>query len=96
MKFTDIENRGGHVAGVGGEVAPRRADREQGAWITYQMKVRGVTQQGLAQGLGVTQQMIQRVAYGVSTSHRVRQALAKALGFETWTDLVGSRQGVAA
>jgi hypothetical protein len=80
----------------GGEVRPRNADREQGAWLAYQMKLRGVTQQKIADDLHVTQQMIQRVAYGVTTSGRVQRALATALGYESWRDLVGSRQGVAA
>lgn len=72
----------------GGEVGPRHSDRSQGAWINYQMKLRGVTQEDIAANLAVSRQMVQRVAYGVKTSARVQKAIAEALGYAAWSELV--------
>jgi len=72
----------------GGEVGPRRANLEQGAWITYQLKRLGVSQRALGHSIGVSQQMVQRVAYGVSTSARVQKAIARALGYRTWAEVL--------
>lgn len=81
---------------AGGETRARSADRLQGAWINYQMKLNGVTQQQIAKMAGVSQQMVQRVAYGASTSSRVQKAIAMALGYKNWADMEAGRQGVAA
>jgi DNA-binding transcriptional regulator LsrR (DeoR family) len=79
------------------EVAPRRGpEREQGAWICYQLRLIGLTQGDIAQELGVTRQMVQRVAYGLVTSARVQKGIAIALGYKNWADLSEAREGVAA
>lgn len=80
----------------GGDVKPRHADRTQGAWINYQFKLCGVTQEHVATMSGVTRQMVQRVSYGVSTSAHVQRMIALAIGYKSWMDLVAARQGVAA
>lgn len=69
----------------------------QGAWIAYQMKLQGFTLVSMAEYAGVTFQMIHAVIYGKRTSGRVQKAIAQALLFDTWNDLlVAARQGVAA
>jgi len=97
MSVTHVSNNitCGDIA-RGGDVHARRVDREQGAWINYRMKCSGIQQKDIAKRLGVSQQMVQRVAYGVGTSARVQKALAQALGHANWTELVATRQGVAA
>lgn len=69
---------------------------DQGAWICYQLRLKGMTQVSLAADLGVSQQTVQRIAYGMGTSARVQKAIAKALGFKAWSELAAARQGVAA
>ena len=76
------------------EVAPRRVpERKQGAWICYQLKLAGLSQGDVAMTLGVSQQMVQRVAYGLVTSARVQKGIAVALGHKHWSDLTAARQG---
>jgi len=72
---------------AGGEVGARRADRELGAWIGYQLRRREISQKDIAIAIGVTQQMVQRVSYGVVTSARVQKAISAALGYKSWTEL---------
>lgn len=43
-------------------------NKEQAANIFYYMKMRDVTQRDIAVMAGVSQQMVQRVIYGLSTS----------------------------
>lgn len=77
-------------------LSTREPNAEQGAWIGYQLKLNGITQRDMAEIAGVSQQMVQRVAYGLSTSARVQKAIAKALLYGSWQELTGARQGVAA
>jgi hypothetical protein len=72
------------------------ADFNTGSWINYQMKLNGVTQKHVAAMAGVSRQMVQRVAYGVSTSAKVQRTIAQSLGYKSWSELVAARQGVAA
>ncbi|HOX30891.1 MAG TPA: hypothetical protein PLB91_01095 [Spirochaetales bacterium] len=69
---------------------------EQGAWIAYQMKLQGFTLVSMAECAGVTFQMVHAVIYGKRTSGRVQKAIAQALLFEGWNELLAARQGVAA
>lgn len=79
------------------EIAPRRVpEREQGAWICYQLRLHDVTQDDIAKELNVTRQMVQRVSYGLVTSARVQKGIATALGYRTWSELTAARQGMAA
>jgi hypothetical protein len=96
MRTSRIGKRRISLSPPGGETRARRADRAQGSWINYQMKLSGVTQKLVATMAGVSRQMVQRVAYGVSTSAKVQRAIAQALGYKTWSELVAARQGVAA
>ena len=77
-------------------LSAREPNAEQGAWIGYQLRLKGLTQKDIAVAYGVSQQMVQRVAYGLSTSGRIQRALAKVLHYGSWKDLMEARQGVAA
>lgn len=68
----------------------------QGAWIGYQLKINGLTDVYIAKKVGVTQQMVQRVKYGLATSARVQKAIAVELGYASWIELLSSRKGEAA
>jgi len=78
---------------VGGDVRIRKANRAQGAWIGYQFKLAGITQRQVAEKARVTPQMVQRVVCGAGTSARVQKAIAKALGFSAWNELLAAREG---
>lgn len=68
----------------------------QGAWIGYQMRINGLTDQLIASTTGVSRQMVQRVRYGLKTSARVQKAIANALGYDSWSELAAVCKGVAA
>lgn len=69
---------------------------EQGAWICYRLKLAGISQKKLADQIGVSQQMVQQVAYGLKTSRRVQKTIAESLGYDTWTELIANSRRVAA
>jgi hypothetical protein len=85
---------------MGGDVRIRRIDRVQGAWIGYQLKLRGITQMDIGRRAGVTDVMVNRVIYGVRTSARVQKIVAETLGFVSWQELRAacerSKKGAAA
>jgi hypothetical protein len=68
----------------------------QGAWIGYQLRIHGITDADIAAEVGVRRQVVQGVRYGMRTSARVQKALATALGYQTWTELLASVRRVAA
>jgi lambda repressor-like predicted transcriptional regulator len=71
-------------------------NREQGAWIGYQMKLMGFSLISLSKSAGVSFQMVHAVVYGKKTSRRVQKVIARKLGFDSWSDLLAAREGVAA
>jgi lambda repressor-like predicted transcriptional regulator len=73
-------------------------DAAQAAWVMYQMKLRGLTQQALGSQAGVTGTMIRSVIYGRRRTARIQKLIALALGFATWAELLAARTraGVAA
>lgn len=79
---------------IGGDVRIRKIDRAQGAWIGYQLKLRGITQPELGRRAGVTDVTVNRVIYGARTSARVQKIVATTLGFDSWTELLAARQRV--
>lgn len=89
-------NTGIRKSGVYGEHARRPPQREQGAWIHYQLKLRDMTWRSVASEACVSAEMCSQVAYGLKTSARVQKAIAAALGFKDWRELAAARQGVAA
>jgi transcriptional regulator with XRE-family HTH domain len=78
---------------VGGDVRIRKANRAQGAWIGYQLKLAGVTQASIGERVKVSRVMVNRVIHGAASSARVQKAIAKALGFSTWNELLAAREG---
>jgi lambda repressor-like predicted transcriptional regulator len=76
--------------------ANRPPNREQGAWINYQLKRRGITQRDVGLAAKVSGPMVNRVLYGLKTSARVQRVIAASLGFDNWNELLAARGGVAA
>jgi hypothetical protein len=71
-------------------------NREQGAWIAYQMKLQDFNLVTMAECAGVSMQMIHAVIYGKKTSGRVQKIIAHSLRYDSWADLLAAREGVAA
>ncbi|OHD22785.1 MAG: hypothetical protein A2Y38_20170 [Spirochaetes bacterium GWB1_59_5] len=67
-----------------------RGNREQAAWIFYQMRLHNMTQRSVAATAGVSDTMVRSVASGIRTSARVQKAIAKALNFASWAALLAA------
>lgn len=74
----------------------RAPDRLQAAWIGFQFKARGISQEAIAKRTGVSPQMVNQVIHGLRTSARVQRAVAMALGFTSWSMLLATRPEIAA
>ena len=66
----------------------RMPDREQGAWIAYRMELANLKPQAIADSIGVSREMVRHVMYGLRTSARVQKAIAAALGFSSWAEIL--------
>ena len=61
---------------------------EQGIWLNYLLRTAGYSQKDIADKAGVSRQMVQKVLYGIKTSQRVQKAIAQALGYKTWSEVL--------
>ena len=74
----------------------RVPNRLQAAWIGFQFKSRGITQDEIAKRVGVSSKTVNHVIHGIRTSGKVQKAIAETLGFSSWDALLASRPEVAA
>lgn len=68
----------------------RKPNLEQGAWIGYRLKLAGLSQKSIADHIGVSREMVNQVIYGLKTSYKVQKAVAEALGYSTWAELIAN------
>uniref|UniRef100_A0A7C3EJW4 XRE family transcriptional regulator n=1 Tax=Gracilinema caldarium TaxID=215591 RepID=A0A7C3EJW4_9SPIR len=69
---------------------------EQGIWLNYLLRTAGYSQKDIAEKAGVSRQMVQKVLYGLKTSRRIQTAIAEALGYKTWAEVLVIGRRVAA
>ncbi len=67
---------------------PAEWDRELGLWITYQLRRVGQSKKSLAHTLHVRREAIVGVSYKRITSRRIQVAIANALGYQSWDELL--------
>lgn len=91
LKSNDIEEQIPSDIGYGSA-----HNAEQGAFIIYQMKRRGITLDTIAKECGVSFQMVHAVLWGRKTSGRVQKQIAASLGYSSWVELLSARKEVAA
>jgi transcriptional regulator with XRE-family HTH domain len=74
-----------------------RITTSEGYWIKYLMSLRNLTQETIANRAGCTASMVSHILHGRKTSVNVCTALAKALGFRSFDELIvaANREGVA-
>jgi lambda repressor-like predicted transcriptional regulator len=66
----------------------RKVEKGQGAWIGYQLKLAGITHKDIAQQAGVHPVSVTQVIHGIRTSGKIQKAVAQALGYDTWSELL--------
>jgi transcriptional regulator with XRE-family HTH domain len=73
---------------MGITITPRK-----GCWLKYQLNLRRITQEDVAQKAGVTQKMVSHFITGRKNSERVKKALAEVLGYESFEKLIADSRG---
>jgi transcriptional regulator with XRE-family HTH domain len=70
---------------MGTTITPRK-----GCWIKYQLNLRKITQEDVAQKAGVSQKMVSHFITGRKNSERVKKALAEVLGYDSFEKLIAT------
>jgi hypothetical protein len=63
-------------------------NRRVGCWIHYQLRLNGLTQKSVADEAGRSEDIVSHFLCGRKDSERVRTALCKVLGYESFEKLV--------
>jgi hypothetical protein len=73
-----------------------RIKPKEGLWINYQLRLKGWTQQKLADQLGVKGSTINQVLYGKRRSARIETAFYQTLGYPSFEALIADSRGKGA
>jgi transcriptional regulator with XRE-family HTH domain len=69
--------------------------RELGNWIGYQLRRRGIRQHSIARKIGISRESITQAIWGRRHSEAARAAIANALGYENWDELINNQRSCA-
>jgi len=67
--------------------------RQTGCWIQYQLKLRNLTLEPVAQKANVSSAMVTHFLKGRKNSEKVKKALAEVLGYESFEKLIAASRG---
>jgi len=70
-----------------------RIKPNEGLWIVYQLRLKGISQTDMAARLGVTLPTVNLVLRGVRRSTRVEDALYQALGYPSFEAMIAASRG---
>ncbi|MDR3341814.1 MAG: helix-turn-helix transcriptional regulator [Treponema sp.] len=75
----------------------KKTTHREGHWIKYQMALKDITQADIASRVGCTVSMVSRVIHGRKASAKVSMALVKALGYQSFEEMIATcgKGGVA-
>ncbi|GHV76483.1 hypothetical protein AGMMS49942_13040 [Spirochaetia bacterium] len=73
---------------IGIRIKPR-----EGMWINYQLRLRGVTHQKLADQLGLKRESVTKIVTGARHSTKVETALYQALGYPSFEAMIAAARG---
>jgi hypothetical protein len=83
-----FERAKNHKRKTGITINPRK-----GCWVNYQLRLAGITQAAVAQRAGCNNRTVSDFLRGRKNSERVRKALADALGYESFEQLLAASRG---
>jgi len=66
---------------------------KKGCWIKYQLALRNLTNQTVANKAGLSTQMVTNFIKGRKNSARIRAALADVLGYPSFEALIAASRG---
>jgi len=70
-----------------------RIKPKEGMWINYQLRLRGITHQKLADQLGLKRESVTKIITGGRHSTRVENALYKTLGYSSFEAMIAASRG---
>lgn len=70
--------------------------REEGLYIQYKLKCKGLSCAEIARELDCERQAVQRVISGKTRSGRIESKVATVLGYETWNTMIKAMRTSAA
>jgi CRP-like cAMP-binding protein len=73
---------------IGIRIKPR-----EGLWINYQLRLRGITHQKLADKLGIRRETVTKIIGGVRHSTRIEDTLYQTLGYPSFEDMIAAARG---
>jgi len=84
------------LSGCNRKIVGVRIKRTEGMWVSYQLRLRGITHQKLAEQLGIRREAVTKVINGVFHSTRVENALYLTLGYPSFEDMIAAARGKGA
>jgi transcriptional regulator with XRE-family HTH domain len=73
---------------IGIRIKPR-----EGLWINYQLRLRGITHQKLADQLGIRRETVTKIIRGIRHSTRIEDALYQTLGYPSFEAMIAAARG---
>jgi len=75
---------------TGNKHKTNRITPRDGLWINYQLRLRGITHQNLADQLGIRRVTVTKTIQGVRRSARIVEALFKTLGYPSYEAMLAA------
>jgi transcriptional regulator with XRE-family HTH domain len=70
-----------------------RIKPQEGLWISYQLRLKGITGRSFAAKHGVRESTVSQVINGHRSSRRLEEALCQALGYPSFGAMIAASRG---
>jgi transcriptional regulator with XRE-family HTH domain len=70
-----------------------RIKPREGLWINYQLRLRGITHQKLADRLGIRRDTVTKIIRGIRHSSRIEDTLYQTLGYPSFEAMIAAARG---
>jgi transcriptional regulator with XRE-family HTH domain len=70
-----------------------RIKPKEGMWVSYQLRLRGITHQDVADRLGVNRRTVTTILTGRGHSTRIEDALYQTLGYPSFEAMIAAARG---
>jgi CRP-like cAMP-binding protein len=78
---------------VSGRPPGIRIKPREGLWINYQLRLRGITHQKLADQLGIRRETVTKIIRGIRHSTRIEDTLYQTLGYPSFEAMIAAARG---
>jgi CRP-like cAMP-binding protein len=70
-----------------------RIKPKEGMWVSYQLRLRGITHQNIADRLGVNRRTVTTILTGRGHSTRIEDTLYQTLGYPSFEAMIAASRG---